>query len=324
MMGLTFYPDSQPGIQRLRRGRGFRHIAPDGTRIEHGAGRQRLEAMAVPPAYDDVWMTPIAEGHLWATGRDQRKRKQYRYHPDWRVARDAPKFEGLAAFGVALPAIRRWIAGALDGPPGEFDTAMAVVLGLIDRASLRIGTETYVRENKTYGATTLRTRDVTVSSNHVMLDYRGKGGARVRKKLHGPRLHRAIHRSADLPAAELATWIDKDGNPQPIRSEQVNARISYLSDGAGTAKMFRMWNGTLAGFRVAVVGDRPTIGRVSEAAADVLHNTPTIARKSYIHPDIIDLVSVGDEMRRAIRNAETWEGAGFAHAGEGAPIEYIG
>jgi DNA topoisomerase-1 len=322
-LGLTFYPDNQPGILRRRQGRGFSYVAPDGTRIDNAAERARLEAMAVPPAYENVWMTPIADGHLWATGRDARNRKQYRYHPDWRAARDATKFDGLGAFGAQLPKVRRWIATALEGPPGTFDTAMGLVLGLIDRASLRVGSESYVRENKTYGATTLRARDVTVAPSRVSLDYRGKGGDRVRKTLHGAKLQRAIHRCADLPGAELATWIDEGGNAQAIRSDQVNERIGELCDGTGTAKTFRTWNGTLAAFRTVLDAEAPTIKDASEAAAAVLHNTAGIARQSYIHPDIIDLVGASGATRAGLRRSHQWEGSDQMRAGEAVLIGYL-
>ncbi|NNF23918.1 MAG: DNA topoisomerase IB [Rhodobacteraceae bacterium] len=299
------------------------YVAPDGTRIERGPERDRLEAMAVPPAYEDVWMTPRENGHLWASGRDARSRKQYRYHPDWRLAREATKPEGLAAFGAALPRIRGWADRALDGDPGDFDTALAVVLSLMDRASLRVGAQHYARENQTFGATTLEGRHVKKKGDAVLLDYRAKGGEPVHKRLHGRRLDRAIHRCADLSGATLATWIDASGASQPIRSEQVNERISDLSDGAGTAKTFRTWNGTFAAFRAALETSDPTIKLLSKAASEVLHNSPTIARNSHIHPRVIDLASSSVERREALRDAPDWTGKSHQRAGESRLIEFL-
>ncbi|GAA4217830.1 DNA topoisomerase-1 [Sagittula marina] len=286
---LTYYPDSKPGIRRQRRGRGFSYLAPDGTRIEATKERRRIEALAVPPAYEDVWICPLPQGHLQATGRDARERKQYRYHPDWRVWRDAQKYDQLAAFGEALPALRRRIRNSLrEGEAGDHAFAIAAILALLDRASLRVGHTDYARDNKTYGATTLRQKHLKLDGNKIRLAYTAKGGKKVDKTLNDHTLNRILTRLGDIPGPELVTWLDGD-TPRAVTSEEVNA---YLCDAMGedvTAKTFRTWNGSTAALEAAEASETPTIKAMTEAAAARLHNTPAIARKSYIHPDVIAL-----------------------------------
>lgn len=320
---LVYYPDTAPGIRRRRCGRGFSYVAPDGTRIDRGAERQRLEAMAVPPAYDDVWMSPLPNGHLWATGRDARARKQYRYHPEWRAAQDETKFGRLAEFGAALPRLRAWTEGALDRPEGSFDLALAVVIAFLDRTSIRVGHPAYARENRTFGATTLRRSHVRAEDGAVLLRFRAKGGLLVRQRLQGARLNRAIQRSAGLSGATLAAWTDEAGQRHAVRSDEVNARIAELTDEAGSAKTFRTWNGTLAAFRRVLEAEDPTIAAAAKAASEVLHNTPAIARNSYIHPRVLELI--GDaEARAALRESPVTRAEGRRRAGEAALLDWLG
>lgn len=321
---LRYYPDKRPGISRKRQGNGFEYFAPDGTSIEASKERQRLDGMAIPPAYTGVWMSPVENGHLWATGRDARDRKQYRYHPKWRQFRQASKFETLADFAKNLPRIRGWIARNLSADAGSQDAAIAIVLALIDRASLRTGTADYARENQTYGATTLLEEHVSFKDGITHIRYRGKGGKRVKKNLSGQRLQKAMHRAADLPGADLAVWQDDAGNIRQIRSEHINEKISELSENTGTAKSFRTWNGTLAAFRqVTAKPDTPTIKAMSEAAAEALHNTPSIARNNYIHPRVIDLVNAGSATLAAFQDQKTWAGDDQWRAGEAPLIEFL-
>ncbi len=296
-MGLIYYPDSQPGIRRYKRGRGFTYVAPDGTRIDRGQERARIKALAVPPAYEDVWICPQPNGHLQATGRDARRRKQYRYHPDWSAERAERKYEQLANFGLALPRLRRWITSRLAGDIGDAETAIAAVLALIDRASLRVGHPDYTAENGTYGATTLRNRHVNFDGSTILLDYKAKGGKEVRKRVQGAQLQRVLQRSGDLPGRELISWQDDQGAPRAVRSEQIQQVLSDLCGDGITAKTLRTWNGTHAAFQVACQTDKITIGALAEAAAIRLHNTPTIARNSYIHPDVITLAEMDDRDR---------------------------
>lgn len=320
---LVYYPDTAPGIRRLRCGRGFSYVAPDGTRIDRGTERSRLEAMAVPPAYDDVWMTPLPNGHLWATGRDARARKQYRYHPDWRAAQEATKFDRLADFGAALPRLRAWTETALDQPEGSYDLALAVVIALLDRSSIRVGNPAYTRENHTFGATTLRRSHVRSEGGAVTLRFRAKGGMLVRQKLQGVRLNRAVQRSAGLAGATLAAWTDDAGRRHAVRSEEVNDRIAELTGERGSAKTFRSWNGTLAAFRHIAETEDPTITAAAEAAAEVLHNSPAMARKSYIHPRVLDLIE--DHAAVAgLRTSRLYRAESRHRAGEAALLACLG
>ena len=287
---LVYYPDSRPGIRRLRRGRGFSYIAPDGTTIGDRKERARLASMAVPPAYEDVWMSPEPAGHLQATGRDARARKQYRYHPDWTAFRAEQKFDNLADFGRALPTIRRAILRDLDREPGSHRFAVAAVLAMLDRLALRVGSRDYAEENRTYGATTLRPAHMNLTKDGLRLSYRSKGGKRVRKILRDATLNRTLNRLADLRGATLVKWIDGNGAARAITAGDVNDRLRDLTgQDAVTGKTFRTWAGSVAALEAAT-GDAPTIGALSEAAADRLANTPAIARTSYIHPAVIDLV----------------------------------
>ena len=302
---LEYYPDTRPGIRRQRRGRGFSYIAPDGSRIGAGAARERIEALAVPPAWEKVWICPLDTGHLQATGRDSRARKQYRYHPDWSAFRAQRKFTHLADFGDKLPGLRRYILRRLRVlDAGDHDFAIAAVLALMDRASLRIGTPDYARANKTFGATTLRARHLTIGDGMLTLDYSGKGGVRIRKSLRDRTLNRVLSRLDDLPGPELMTWIDAEGETRTVTSGEVNAFLTgYLDDEALTAKTFRTWNGSVAALQVALEQDAPTIKAMSDAAAERLGNTPAIARSSYIHPAIVALRDAPPEDRARLSDS---------------------
>lgn len=313
---LIFYPDSRPGIRRERRGRGFSYLAPDGTRIDAAAERARIAALTVPPAYDDVWICPRDDGHLQATGRDARARKQYRYHPEWRAFRETRKYDQLASFGDSLPALRRHIRRTLrQAEPGDQSFAIAAILALIDRASLRIGSPGYAKENRTFGATTLRHRHLTLDDDGIKLAYRAKGGQLVRKTLKDATLNRTLARLDDLPGPELATWIDEEGTARSVTAGEVNA---FLSDRSGTegltAKTFRTWNGSAAALEVALKEETLTIKAMTEAAAERLANTPAIARKSYIHPQVIALTDTPWETRRALLKAPAERGLRQAEA----------
>ncbi|EAR52914.1 putative DNA topoisomerase I protein [Oceanicola granulosus HTCC2516] len=298
---LVYYPDDRPGITRRRCGRGFTYLAPDGTRIEQARERKRIEALAVPPAYERVWISPRRNGHLQATGKDSRARKQYRYHPDWRAWREATKFESLAAFGDALPAIRRRIRADLAGEVGDRDYAIAAVLALIDRLALRVGAPDSARENKTYGATTLTNRHVRLTDGALRLRYRAKGGHLFDRTLRDSRLMKILNSLHDLPGATLASWIGDDGKPHEVSSDAVNARLAEITGESGfTAKTFRTWAGSEAALLVALKQEDLTIKAMSEAAAERLHNTPSIARNSYIHPEVIALSERPADERAAL------------------------
>ncbi|TFL18025.1 DNA topoisomerase IB [Jannaschia formosa] len=295
---LIYYPDDRPGIARRRAGRGWSYRAPDGTTIDDKDERARIEALAVPPAYERVWISPRKRGHLQATGYDARERKQYRYHPDWAAWRAATKFDLLAPFGAALPGLRRRIAAALQGEAGERDFAIAALLRLIDRSSIRIGSEAALAENGTQGATTLGARNLRLDDNGLRLDWRAKGGQRVRRQVSDRTLARALHALSDLPGAPVFEWID-GGTPRQIHADQVNEWLHEVTGLEGaTAKTFRTWNGSVSALEAArAEGPSVTIRAMTEAAAKTLHNTPAIARNSYVHPDVIALASDWQDLK---------------------------
>ena len=266
---LEYYPDTRPGIRRERRGRGFSYIAPDGTRIDDRSERKRLSSLGIPPAWERVWICPLSKGHLQATGRDVKARKQYRYHPEWSAFRAQKKFDDLKAFGDGLPGLRRRILRDLrNTDAGDKDFAIAAVLALMDRASLRVGTQDYARENGTFGATTLRGRHMRLENGTLNLSYQGKGGFKIEKSLKDRTLNRVLSRLDDLPGPNLMSWQDNDGTARAITSGEINGFLTdYFGNDMLTAKTFRTWSGSVAALDVAMITDKPTIQAMSEAAA---------------------------------------------------------
>ena len=287
---LVYYPDTRPGIRRRRAGRGFCYYSPDGELIRDPEERARLASLAVPPAYEDVWICPLPHGHLQATGIDARGRKQYRYHPGWTEFRAELKYGDLADFGRMLPRIRRRIARDLSGEPGERDFAVAAIIAMIDRLSVRVGHADYAEENGTYGATTLRHDHLKLTRKGISLRYPGKGGREVLRQVRDTRLGRVLHDLDGLKGATLVSWIDMQGRTREVTAEDVNAYLAEVTQtDRFTAKTFRTWNGSVAALEAVTPGERPKIKALAEAAAERLANTPTIARNSYIHPEVIRL-----------------------------------
>ncbi|TYC53661.1 DNA topoisomerase IB [Rhodobacterales bacterium] len=294
-IGLVYVSDRDPGIRRVRRGRGFSYHLPDGGLLREAVELERIKGLGLPPAYENVWICSSANGHLQATGLDARGRKQYRYHADWQAYRTTSKFGQLAAFGSALPRVRRRIQKDLEGEASDEQTVLAALCLLLDRAHLRIGNRTYAEENGSYGATTLLKRHLRLKGDRLELDFTGKGGKRVRRRLRHPRLSRVLEDIADLPGRQLFVWRDASDQLRPVDSGRLNAYLSEISGLDVSAKTFRTWAGSVAAYEVAhdaIVGDgRPTIREMSEASAEILANTPAISRSSYIHPSIISLSS---------------------------------
>lgn len=304
--GLVYVSDRDPGISRERRGRGFSYRMPDGALVRDKAMRRRLDALAIPPAHERVWICIRPDGHLQATGYDARGRKQYRYHPDWRALREEKKYDQLVDFAAALPRIRRRARSDAE----QFDDLPRAVLGamtmLLDAAHLRVGNRSYLEENGTYGASTLLKRHVRFG-DHLELEFAGKGGRRARRRLQAPRLQRVLERIADLPGRQLFGWREEDGTPRSIGSGQLNAYLAEIAGAPFSAKTFRTWGGTVAAFDVAQRdirnGETPLIKTMSEAAASELSNTPTICRNSYIHPAVLALSNDAAERRLLMRQA---------------------
>ncbi|AXA44813.1 DNA topoisomerase IB [Rhizobium leguminosarum] len=314
-LGLVYVSDTEPGIRRRRKGKGFSYVMPDGTTLADELQRARIGALGLPPAYENVWICLYENGHLQATGFDARGRKQYRYHKEWQSFRSAGKFHQLIEFGRALPRIRRTALRHLDTGAEDVNGVLAALTTLLDEAHLRVGNQAYVRENGTYGATTLLKRHLRIVDGQIELKFRAKGGKRVQRSLKHPRLQKILEEIADLPGRQLFVWKDESGALKPIDSGRLNAYLAEISGIPISAKTFRTWAGSLAAFGAAretiVGGGRPTVKQMSEAAAEALHNTPAISRSSYIHPAIIalagndhSLIENGSEPLRGLRAEE--------------------
>ncbi len=309
-IGLTYVNDTEPGIRRLRKGKGFCYRLPDGALLSSETDRLRITALGLPPAYENVWICIDPQGHLQATGYDARGRKQYRYHADWQSFRSEQKFDQLLSFGEALPRIRRKVKRDLSLGLDKSDCVLAALVALMDVTHLRVGNRAYAKENRTYGATTLLKRHMVLSGDGVLLRFTAKGGKRVQHTLKHPRLQRILEEISDLPGRQLFSFPDEHGTPRPVDSGRLNA---YLAKAAGfpvSAKTFRTWGGSLAAFMMAwrVVeeeGKRPKIKALTQAASDVLQNTPAVCRSSYIHPSILELAEDETPLRKIMTDKKT-------------------
>ena len=295
--GLVWVSDELPGIRRLRAGDAFAYRGVDGKKIRNAAELRRIASLAIPPAYEDVWICPKPNGHLQATGRDARGRKQYRYHPEWRVAKDADKFERMLEFGAALPRIRKRVKADLSGPVGDKpgrDAVLATIVRLLDTTYVRIGNEEYARENKSFGLTTLRNRHVAVSGSKLRLRFRGKSGKEHEVALDDPRVARVVRRCQAMPGQELFQYVDDEGQPRTVDSADVNDYIREASGANFTAKDFRTWHGTTHALALWVAQDdgRPAGMKqlLSEVAAR-LGNTVAVCKKSYVHPRVLEVLT---------------------------------
>jgi DNA topoisomerase-1 len=281
-----------PGITRKRAGHGWAYFDPAGERITDRDEIDRLNAIALPPAYADAWFCPYPNGHLLATGVDARGRKQYRYHPDFRARQEADKYERCADFGRALPKLRARVAKDLAGRKMARDTVVAAVVRLLDLGHIRVGNEAYARSNRSFGATTLRNRHARVKGPRLRLEYVGKSGKKQRLTIEDRRLAQIVRRMQDLPGQHLFEYLDENEVPHPVTSEDVNDYIREAMTGDFTAKHFRTWGASLLAFEHIL--DTAQDGKISlqpmlETVASALGNTPAISRKSYIHPALIEL-----------------------------------
>lgn len=299
---LVYVSDAEPGIRRERRGKGFCFRLPCGSLVKDAGTLARIRKLGIPPAYRDVWICLSDQGHLQATGFDARGRKQYRYHLEWQSQRSGHKFDQLAAFGASLPRLRRRIARDLAAGAENETGVLAAIAMLLDLAHIRVGNLAYARENNTFGATTLLKRHVRILEDRIELKFRAKGGKRVQRTLKHPRLQKSLEAIADLPGRRLFAWRDAEGCDHAIDSGKLNA---YLCDTAGmsvSAKTFRTWGGSVAAFDAAMAaigkGETPAAKTLCAAAAEELHNTPAISRKSYIHPKVLDLALPDGEADR--------------------------
>lgn len=291
---LTFVDDEMPGITRRRFGRAFGYFTPDGARITDRDEIDRLNGIGLPPAYDKAWYCPDPNGHIQAIGWDDRGRKQYRYHPDFRAAQEAAKYDRCSAFGHALPRLRAAVEKDLKRPGLGKDKACAAVVRLLDLSKVRIGNEAYAQENKSFGATTLRKRHAALKGRTLKLEFRAKSGKMRKLSLSDSSLLRFVRRMQDLRGQHLFRWLDTDGSANPVTSTDVNAYIKQAMHADFTAKHFRTWGASVVAFRVLF--DTPgnvSLKQMLEVVSDELGNTPAIARKSYVHPALIDLAKSG-------------------------------
>ncbi|MEN3112735.1 DNA topoisomerase IB [Uliginosibacterium paludis] len=291
---LRHVTDELPGIRRERRGKGFSYRLPDGQLLRDREALARIRRLAIPPAYVEVWICPWPDGHLQATGRDARGRKQYRYHAQWSARRSADKFDRLLAFGEALPHIRQRVTRDLGGGPDAPLTRqriLATLVRLLDSTFMRIGNVAYARENQSYGLSTLRNEHAQIRTDEIRLRFRGKHGVRHEVSLHDRRVAAVIRRCKQLPGQALFQY-EEAGTVHSIGSGDVN---DYLAEAAGarfTAKDFRAWHGTVEAFRLirsAPAGGAMRVPAVVREVARRLGNTEAVCRKAYIHPAVLAL-----------------------------------
>jgi DNA topoisomerase-1 len=295
--GLRYVTDDRPGIRRVKRRGGFTYVGYVGTDGKPLAGDDvaRIRKLAIPPAYTDVWISPDPRGHLQATGRDARGRKQYRYHPRWREVRDETKFDRMVAFAKALPGIRSAVARDLPRPRLPREKVLATVVSLLEATMIRVGNEEYAKQNDSYGLTTLQEDHVRVSGDTVRFRFRGKSGREHNVNVRDKRLARIVRQMRDLPGQELFRYVGDDVQSASISSQDVNAYLREIAGDDFTAKDFRTWEGTLA-CALALASERcetkadgkARVVAAIKAVSERLGNTPAVCKKAEIHPGVID------------------------------------
>ncbi len=304
--GLRYTSDARPGIRRRPSGRGFVYLNASGRCIRDRHTLARLKRLAIPPAWREVWICPHANGHLQATGRDARGRKQYRYHADWRAGRDATKYDRMIAFGKVLPRIRRRVKHDLSRPGLPREKVLAAVTRLLETTLIRIGSDEYARTNGSFGLTTLRNRHVRTRGARCTFSFRGKSGKFHVIDIESARLARIVRRCRDLPGQELFAYRDGTGRIVDVTSTDVNAYLREITGDSFTAKDFRTWTGTVLAAQALRAFDRFASPREARrnmleaisTVARTLGNTPAICRKSYIHPVILDTYLDGSLVER--------------------------
>src|SRR6059058_3064178 len=293
--GLQYVSDERPGYRRRLNGKDFKYLDTEGKRIRDEQRVLRIKRLAIPPAWTDVWICPSPTGHIQATGRDARRRKQYRYHERWRELRDENKFGRLADFAKALPKIRRRVAHDMRLPGLPREKVLATVVRLLERTFVRIGNEEYARENKSFGLTTMRTRHVTVKGDRLRFRFRGKSGRQHEVDMTDRRIAKIVSKCQDLPGQELFQYVNGDGDVRDVTSQDVNDYLREITNENFTAKDFRTWAGTvLTAIALNAQGGFETKKQAKAnvktaicAVAELLGNTPAICRKCYVHPAIV-------------------------------------
>jgi DNA topoisomerase-1 len=294
--GLRYVTDDRPGYTRRRAGKGFCYYDAKGERITDEATLARIRALVLPPAWTDVWICPHPRGHLQATGRDERNRKQYRYHNEWAEARGQEKFARTLAFARVLPKIRDAVETDMRGKPLARSTVLATIVRLLETTLIRVGNREYAETNKSYGLTTMRNKHVEVNGTRLHFDFVGKSGKRHVVDVSDRRIARIVRSLQELPGQELFQYVDEDGARQTVESSDVNAYLREISGEDFTAKDFRTWAGTvLAAWALSefekidsAAAVRRNITAAVKRVASQLGNTPAVCRSSYIHPEILN------------------------------------
>jgi DNA topoisomerase I len=298
---LRYVSDEDPGIRRIRRGRGFAYRSASDKLITDDKLLRRIKSLAIPPAWTDVWICPSPEGHIQATGRDARGRKQYRYHPRWRQVRDEAKYHDVLHFAEKLPKLRRRLARDLASPHLRKTKVIATVLSLMEQTRIRVGNDCYAESNGSYGLTTLRDQHAKINGHIVEFRFKGKGGKLYRHAVEDEKLARIVKRCRDIPGQRLFQYVDERGANRPVTSSDVN---DYLKETMGfpfTAKAFRTWAGTVGATRLlhghprrpTVTQARRTVASAIAAVAEQLGNTAAICKKCYVHPAVVDAYTEG-------------------------------
>jgi DNA topoisomerase-1 len=311
LAGLRYTTDEQPGIRRRRRGRGFTYIDRDGVSIGDAGELRRIKRLAIPPAWSDVWISPSRFGHIQATGRDARGRKQYRYHERWREVRDEAKFGRLSDFAKALPRIRERVDADLARPGIPRERVLATAIRILEETFMRVGNVEYARANGSFGLTTLRAKHVDVDGSRIVFRFRGKSGKDQEVDVRDQRRARVVARLEQLPGQELFQYRDDDGERRTIGSDDVNEYLRKISNEDLSAKDFRTWAGTvLAARALAQLGParnerivRKRVVQAIDVVAARLGNTRAVCRKCYVHPAILDEYAAGD-LPAALRRSE--------------------
>jgi DNA topoisomerase-1 len=320
--GLAYVNDALPGITRERREDGWSYRRPDGTTIVDPAERAWIDAIRIPPAWRHVWISPTPDGHILATGRDARGRKQYRYHPRWREVRDATKYHRMGEFGQDLPGLRQCVDSDLDRPGLPRERVLAAVVRLMDETLIRIGNEEYARQNESFGLTTLRREHVTIEGpDAFMFEFRAKSGKEQRVRLADPRLAAVVHACHELPGQQLFGYVNDDGRVVDVGSADVNAYLRAATRAIFTAKDFRTWGGSVVAAQALVELGPPRsatdakrkIVTAIDAAAERLNNTRAVCRKSYVNPRVPESYLDG-ELDDAFSRTEARDGLSHSEA----------
>ncbi|MBS0449759.1 MAG: DNA topoisomerase IB [Proteobacteria bacterium] len=293
---LRWVNDQEPGFRRVKKGEGFAYLDTRGRALRRPAELARIRALAIPPAYTEVWICASADGHVQATGRDARGRKQYRYHADWQARRSEDKFDALPAFGRLLPALRRRVRSRLAGGSAPTrERVLAALVRLLDTTGMRVGNTCYARTNGSYGLSTLRCRHVRMGKAGLRLAFVGKSGVRHDVAVDDARLVRLMRRCADLPGQHLFQYVDDAGESRRVDSTDINDWLAAHAGAGVSAKVFRTWHASVAALELLLDVHGPGASQVVKAVAARLGNTPAVCRKAYIHPSVMHLIASGED-----------------------------